>query len=131
MVSAAATITKLPADLTPALTNVRSSWGGPPAPCWPSTGQTSIPACIFGDLNSTHTMVVYGDSHAGMWFQTLNFIATRVHWRIAYLGKGDCPAGSLPYGNPPGFGRPGASTRSATSGTASHSTASTSSVPTS
>ncbi len=62
---------------------------------------------MFGDLNSTHTMVVYGDSHAGMWFQTLDFIATLIHWRLAYLGKGYCPAGSLPYENPPGFGSPG------------------------
>jgi peptidoglycan/LPS O-acetylase OafA/YrhL len=107
VVRAAAKIEKIPADLTPALTNVRSTWGGPAAPCWPSVGQSSIPACMFGDLNSKHTMVVYGDSHAGMWFQTLDVIATRIHWRLAYLGKGYCPANSLAYGNPDGFGSPG------------------------
>jgi hypothetical protein len=106
-VRAAAKIEEIPADLTPALTNVRSTWGGPAAPCWPSVGQSSIPACMFGDLNSSHTMVVYGDSHAGMWFQTLELIATRIHWRLAYLGKGYCPANSLAYGNPDGYGSPG------------------------
>jgi peptidoglycan/LPS O-acetylase OafA/YrhL len=107
IVREAATINKLPADLTPALSAVSSSWGGPPSTCWPSVGQSSIPACMFGDPSGTHTMVVYGDSHAGMWFQALNSIAMQDHWRLAYLGKGWCPANSLPYQNPPGFGSKG------------------------
>ena len=107
LVRASANIEKLPADLTPALTDVRSDWGGRSPPCWPAVGQSSIPACMFGDLNSKHTMVVYGDSHAGMWFDTLQLIATAIHWRLAYLGKGYCPANFLAYGNPPGFERPG------------------------
>ena len=107
VVQAAAKIEKIPADLTPALTNVRSTWGGPAPPCWPSIGQSSIPACMFGDLNSKHTMVVYGDSHAGMWFHTLDLVANLIHWRLAYLGKGYCPANSLAYANPPGFGSSG------------------------
>ena len=41
---------------------------------------------MFGDLNSTHTMVVYGDSHAAMWFHTLDLVANLIHWRLAYLG---------------------------------------------
>ncbi len=107
IVRESAALKKLPADLTPALSAVGSSWGGPPQSCWPSVGQSSIPACMFGDPSGTDTMVVYGDSHAGMWFQALNSIATRDHWRLAYLGKGWCPANSLPYQNPPGFGSKG------------------------
>lgn len=107
VVRAATSIEKVPADLTPALTAVSASWGGPPSSCWPGVGQSSIPACMFGDPKGTHTMVVYGDSHAGMWFQTLDFIATLAHWRLAYLGKGWCPADSLPYEDPPGFGHAG------------------------
>jgi peptidoglycan/LPS O-acetylase OafA/YrhL len=107
LVNASTNIKTLPADLTPALTNVTDDWGGPAGRCWASIGQSSIPACMFGDLNSTHTMVVYGDSHAAMWFQTLDFIAEQMHWRLAFLGKGYCPAGSLAYENPPGLGSPG------------------------
>ncbi len=59
---------------------------------------------MFGDPSGTHTMVVYGDSHAGMWFQTLNSIAKSIGWRLAYLGKPWCPASSLPYPNPSGSG---------------------------
>ena len=51
-------------------------------------------------------MVIYGDSHAAMWFRALNSIALRAHWRLIELGKGDCPADSLSYTNPPGWGNP-------------------------
>ena len=52
VVRESATIKSLPSNLTPALSDVRSSWGGPVAQCWPAVGQTSIPACMFGDLFS-------------------------------------------------------------------------------
>jgi peptidoglycan/LPS O-acetylase OafA/YrhL len=105
LVSNARTIRSLPRDLTPSLPYVRYSWGGPPAPCWPAVGQSSIPACVFGDLHASSTAVLYGDSHAGMWLQAMNFIGIVAHWKIVYLGKGYCPADMLAYQNPPGIGR--------------------------
>jgi peptidoglycan/LPS O-acetylase OafA/YrhL len=105
LVREARTIRTLPPDLTPSLPYVRYSWGGPPASCWPTVGQSSIPACVFGDLHASSTAVVYGDSHAGMWLQAMNFIGIVAHWKIVYLGKGYCPADMLPYQNPPGIGR--------------------------
>jgi len=51
-------------------------------------------------------MVIYGDSHAAMWFKALNLMAVIDHWKLVYLGKGDCPANDLPYDNPTGFGAP-------------------------
>ena len=97
----------LPADLTPTLAGVTSDWGGPSAPCWPAVGQTTIPACVYGDRTSDRTMVIYGDSHAAMWLQALNLIALVIHWKLVYLGKGYCPADMLSYQNPPGYGKPG------------------------
>ena len=105
LVRGAATIQLLPRDLTPPLSAVAFSWGGPAAPCWPAIGQSSIPECVFGDRKATRTMVLYGDSHAGMWFDAMDLIATVAHWKIVYLGKGWCPADSLSYRNPPGLGR--------------------------
>jgi peptidoglycan/LPS O-acetylase OafA/YrhL len=96
----------LPTNLAASLGDVRFDWGGPTASCWPSVGQTTIPACVFGDPHGSRTMVLYGDSHAGMWFSALNFIAVLEHWRLAYLGKGYCGAAAIPYQNPPGWGRP-------------------------
>lgn len=103
LVASALSIRSVPPNLGPA------SWGGPPAssPCWPTTGQTSIPSCIFGDLNGNHTMVIYGDSHAAMWFPALNAIAIQTHWRLLFLGHGQCPADMVPIENPPGWGTPG------------------------
>jgi peptidoglycan/LPS O-acetylase OafA/YrhL len=100
-------IRTLPANLTPTLAGVSDDWGGPPSPCWPTNGQTSIPACVFGDRTASRTMVLYGDSHAGMWFQAMNLIAKVADWKLVYLGKGYCPVDSLPIENPPGSGRGG------------------------
>jgi peptidoglycan/LPS O-acetylase OafA/YrhL len=103
-VERARTIRSLPPNLTPALTGIPLSLGAPFAPCWPTYGQSSIPACVFGDRTATRTMVLYGDSHAGMWFDAMNLIATVAHWKLVILGKGNCPADSLQYANPLGFG---------------------------
>jgi peptidoglycan/LPS O-acetylase OafA/YrhL len=64
--------------------------------CWPAATQSTVPACAFGDRTGSHTMVLYGDSHAGMWFKALNDIATRARWRLVVLTKGSCPASDLP-----------------------------------
>ena len=42
-------------------------------------------------------MVIYGDSHAGMWLDALNGIAIRHRWRLIDLNKGACPAETLPF----------------------------------
>ncbi len=100
-------IRALPADLSPPFGALRFQWGGPPAPCWPAIGQSSIPTCEFGDPKGARTVVLYGDSHAGMWFDAMNRIAKQAGWKLVYLGKGDCPADMLPYQNPPGWGAAG------------------------
>ena len=108
LVRKATGITTLPPDLAPKLADVAADWGGPRRRgCWPTTGQSRIPSCVFGDHKATHTMVLYGDSHAGMWFDALNLIATVYHWKLYFLGKGYCPADTLQYGNPTGFGQSG------------------------
>jgi len=99
----------LPTDLIPSLAEALQDGGWPPRSCsaWDS-GQTSIPNnCVFGDTSGGHTIVIYGDSHAGMWFDALNVIAKEAHWRLIDLWKAGCPADSLPYRNPPGWGKPG------------------------
>ncbi len=105
-VKMSALITSIPANLVPPLADVSEDWGGPSGPCWPATGESTVPACVFGDPTGTHTMVLYGDSHAAMWFYPIDVIATLAHWKLVFLSKGWCPANVLPYGNPPGFGNP-------------------------
>lgn len=109
LVTEAPNIGRLPADLTPPLDAVRSNWGGPVGPCWPSYGQTNIPRCVYGDPTGTHTLVLYGDSHAAMWFRALDSIAVQSRWRLVFLAKASCPAVDLAVDNPVDFGTPGGS----------------------
>ena len=106
-VQAATRIRALPSDLTPTLAGLKDDWGGPDPPCWPTLGQSVVPACVFGDIHGSHTMVIFGDSHAAMWFDALDIIAGLEHWKLVYLGKGDCPADDLHYENPSDWGTPG------------------------
>lgn len=102
LVEQATKITTIPHDLTPTLAGVHADWGGPTQPCWPAFSESTVGTCYFGDPHGTHTVALYGDSHAAMWFDVLNQIATYSHWRLLVLAKGDCPVLDLPFKNPPG-----------------------------
>jgi hypothetical protein len=41
-------------------------------------------------------VVLYGDSHAGMWVPALDAIAVSRHWRLQFYGKPGCPTVALP-----------------------------------
>ncbi|HVA06712.1 MAG TPA: SGNH hydrolase domain-containing protein [Acidimicrobiales bacterium] len=102
LVAASGQIRTVPPHLAPplslAVTEPLSNLGVPPlnTGCWPSESQATVPTCVFGDRTGNHTMVLYGDSHAGMWFQALDDIATRSHWKLVVLSKGSCPAALVP-----------------------------------
>jgi peptidoglycan/LPS O-acetylase OafA/YrhL len=108
LVAAASKIRTVPPNLIPPLSqdvteaDSLSKLGIPPVStgCWPSNSQNSVPACVFGDRQGKQTMVLYGDSHAGMWFKALDDIAKRAHWRLDVLTHGDCPASIIPVATP-------------------------------
>jgi peptidoglycan/LPS O-acetylase OafA/YrhL len=108
LVAESGKIQTVPANLAPPLSQgaTSSNLGFPPAAsgCEPTYSQSSVPACAFGDRNGAHTMVLYGDSHAGMWFRAFDDIATRVHWRLVLLFKPACLADPLPTHLPIGTG---------------------------
>jgi hypothetical protein len=54
-----------------------------------------IDPCVFGDRASALDVVLWGDSHAGMWVPALSEIALRRHWRLQFFGKPRCPAVDL------------------------------------
>jgi hypothetical protein len=53
--------------------------------------------CSYGDLTSKKLMVVYGDSHAGMWGEALQYIALRAGWKLVTFDLSNCPAPALNY----------------------------------
>ncbi len=96
-VAAGIRLTNLPSNLDPPISQA-TAYQGPQ--CFVQDEQASVGACIFGPSTWTHTMVLYGDSHAAMWFPAIKAIAARAHWRLAYLAKSGCPDEMLPFGDP-------------------------------
>ena len=48
--------------------------------------------CVFGDVNSSTTVVLLGDSHAAQWFPALERISNQNRWRLVTMVKAACPA---------------------------------------
>ena len=73
-VRVAGRIRALPNDLNPSLPTMELHPGatlGHPLGngCTQGGMPSSMASCTFGDPSGTHTIVLYGDSHAGMWFR--------------------------------------------------------------
>jgi len=90
---AAEQVRRVPANLQPPIARARSA-----VPAISENGCRLGRAgvwkkpCIYGDAASHTSVVVFGDSHAGMWFPALNLISKQQHWRLIDLTKSGCPA---------------------------------------
>jgi peptidoglycan/LPS O-acetylase OafA/YrhL len=58
--------------------------------CHADWEQTSIRACREGDSKATRTVVLYGDSHAGMWLPPLDLLGRVNGFRVVPLMKMGC-----------------------------------------
>ena len=56
--------------------------------------------CIYGDLTSATTVVLFGDSHAAQWFPALERLALQHRWRLLSLTKSSCSAAEATVWNP-------------------------------
>lgn len=90
---AAEQVRRVPANLEPPLANARSA-----VPAISENGCRLGRAgvwkkpCVYGDTASRTSVVVFGDSHAGMWFPALELISKQQRWRLIDLTKSGCPA---------------------------------------
>jgi SGNH domain (fused to AT3 domains) len=105
-VQAAQSLQSVPKDVRPSLTDNGDTAGpgfgkdfscksGPP-------NKAKVPGygfgeCSYGDLKSSKLMVVYGDSHAGMWGEALQYIALRAGWRLVTFYLYECPDPNYNY----------------------------------
>jgi hypothetical protein len=64
---------------------------------WREVGQSE---CASGDVNSSTTVALVGDSHAAMWSPAFEDLAVQRHWRLETLGKVTCPLQDLPITSP-------------------------------
>lgn len=88
----AASITKVPPDLTPSLSQPHT-WGSLIVEdgCQLSRAdEVQSPPCVFGDSTGRTNVVLFGDSHAGMWFPALDQISIQRHWRLLIFTKAGC-----------------------------------------
>ena len=83
-------LAKAPADKAAVFVNgcVRS---------WREIGQGE---CATGNIASTTTVAVVGDSHAAMWNPAFQQLATQRHWRLETLAKVTCPLQDLRITSP-------------------------------
>jgi SGNH domain (fused to AT3 domains) len=97
-VASGESLTQLPASAVPQLEKLASD---PPLGdsvsniCIPpSTFQsvTNVATCTFGDIHSSRTLVLVGDSRAQMWVDVFIRIATAAHVKLVVLAKDACPA---------------------------------------
>jgi len=97
LVAAAPGISKLAANLTPKLADAAKDSPFSRAPGLYScvTGGTTLPACVFGDTAAKRTIVLYGDSHAYMWFPALDAIAKARRYRLVALLSFGCPVADI------------------------------------
>jgi SGNH domain (fused to AT3 domains) len=101
LVAAAQSIKKLPSVLTPSLADAPKDQ---PETYFPSltdcvTNNVTAPSCVFGDVNGTKTMVLFGDSHAYMWFSALDEIAIAAKWKLVALLDYGCPVADVTVWN--------------------------------
>jgi peptidoglycan/LPS O-acetylase OafA/YrhL len=64
-------------------------------------GRDQIKPCIYGDRGSHTTVVLFGDSHAGHWFDALNWISNRRHWRLVVITKDGCTPAEVTFRDDP------------------------------
>lgn len=99
-IAAGTKLTKLPRNITPSLGTAAEDYSFTTSACLAGDLATApVPngQCTFGDLSSSRTMAVVGDSHANQWTPAIDAFAKANHWKIVLYAKAGCPAGEYPY----------------------------------
>lgn len=64
--------------------------------CWATTVDEPNGPCEFGDVHSSTTVVLLGDSHAEHWLGALDRVGRERGWKIVAMVKGGCPVADMP-----------------------------------
>ncbi len=96
LVAASATQTAMPRNLTPPVTAAATDRPQASKRCLASLDETSIGPALrdgcdrHGDPRGATTVVLFGDSHTEQWFEAVDAVAKRRHWRLVVLTKSGC-----------------------------------------
>ncbi len=103
-VATARTGAPIPSTLSPTLDQLRADSWEAAAPCAAQGDDIPTEICGYGPADADRSIVIMGDSHAGMWVSTLREIAETEGWRFHYFVKGGCSSADIV---PLGSGREG------------------------
>ena len=95
------TVQDVPVNLQPSLPDANAD--EPPVfvdGCLDSYTDSSLQPCTFGDTSSDTTVVLFGDSHAAMWFPAVDQAARQFGWKLITWTKATCPPFPLPIFSP-------------------------------
>ncbi len=77
-----------------------------PWSCYPDSAGLEPPSsaattCAWGDVSSSQTVLLTGDSQAASWLAAMNVVGIELHFKVVFLGEPGC----APWGdpNPPSF----------------------------
>jgi peptidoglycan/LPS O-acetylase OafA/YrhL len=108
LVAASNGVQTIPTNLVPSLSQAvlqpLTNLGDPPLNCYQVVSSAAVPGCTFGDRSGRFTVVLFGDSHAGMWFPDIERIANQAHWRLVVLIGHNCAVSWYPMPVPGPFG---------------------------
>jgi SGNH domain (fused to AT3 domains) len=99
-VEASTSVTVIPDDLTPRLEVANDDYERLPTDhcAGPIKVKDSASGeCTYGDPSGTKTVVLFGDSHAGMWSTSLDMAGRRGGWRLRVFEQGGCPAPRITF----------------------------------
>jgi hypothetical protein len=101
---AAQSITHVPADLTPKLSNlndieVLNNGDCPAHYTAPNVGIDALHFgdCTYGDPTGARLLDIFGDGLAGMWLTAIRYAAERTGWRVRIFYLPACPAPDLTF----------------------------------
>jgi peptidoglycan/LPS O-acetylase OafA/YrhL len=97
-VAASAELKAVPSNLEPPLADAAAELKAMYVNgCLRNYFQGGQPECAAGDTTSTTTVALVGDSHAAMWNQTFQQVATQRRWRLEMMSKAACPLMDVPF----------------------------------
>ena len=101
LIAAADRTVRVPANLTPALTDAGKDTVRPQTDgCHQTlTSPEANPRCTYGRPGATTTVVLFGDSHALQWFPAVEKLANRHGWRLVSLTRSSCSPAGVPVIN--------------------------------
>ena len=91
-VTASAGTKDVPANLAPSLSSAPASKAAPDVDgCLVSYRSTQSPTCLFGTTTAHRAIVLFGDSHAAMWFPSVDAFANSAGYQLFVIAKAACP----------------------------------------